>query len=100
MFPAATTTETVVPAMDPSRIKDLRVALGMTREEFADALGLKLRAIFYWEAGEPGRGPTGPALILLHMLERHPRRIKEIQELAALAKAEEEEPDEKKGRRR
>lgn len=75
--------------MSPERIKALRQALGRTQAEFAADLGLKLRAVTYWEAGAPGRSPTGPALILLHMLERHPRRLKEVQQIAAEIAAEE-----------
>lgn len=76
--------------MTPERIKGLRQALGRTQAEFAADLGLKLRAVTYWEAGTPDRGPTGPTLILLHMLERHPRRLKEIQQIAAEIAAEKE----------
>lgn len=92
--------ETEYPPMDPERIKALRVSLGLTQREFADALGLKLRAITYWEAGAPGRDPKGPALILLHMLERNPRRLKEVLDLSEVVKAEQEDEDDEKGRRR
>jgi DNA-binding transcriptional regulator YiaG len=102
MTAVAQLTENDFPPMDPERIKALRVSLGLTQREFADALGLKLRAITYWEAGAPGRDPKGPALILLHMLERHPKRLKEVLELSEVVKEEleEDEDDEKKGRRR
>ncbi len=101
MVDFAPSIEADFPPMDPERIKALRVALGLTQREFAEALGLGLRAITYWEAGTPGRDPKGPALILLHMLERHPRRLKEVLELSEVVKEElEDEDDEKKGRRR
>lgn len=101
MTAVAQISENEFPPMDPERIKALRVSLGLTQREFADALGLKLRAITYWEAGAPGRDPKGPALILLHMLERHPKRLKEVLELSEVVKDElEDEDDEKKGRRK
>lgn len=69
--------------MHPERIKALRTTLNLTQEEMATALAMKHRAIVYWEAGTPRRSPTGPALILLHMLERHPKRLREVRDLAA-----------------
>lgn len=101
MIAVAQLAENEFPPMDPERIKALRVSLGLTQREFADALGLKLRAITYWEAGAPGRDPKGPALILLHMLERHPKRLKEVLELSEVVKEElEDEDDDTKGRRK
>jgi DNA-binding transcriptional regulator YiaG len=98
MISSATCTEADFPPMDPDRIKAIRVSLGLTQREFADALGLKLRAITYWEAGAPGRDPKGPALILLHMLERHPKRLKEVLELSDAVKQEQDYEADEKGR--
>lgn len=85
--------------MDPERIKALRKSLGFTQPEFADALGVTHRTITHWESDAPGRAPKGPALILLHMLERHPKRMKEVLDLSEVVRQEQEDDDEK-GRRR
>ena len=69
--------------MTPERIKALRQSLGLTQSQFAEALGIKLRAVTYWEAGAPDRKPAGPALILLHMLERNPKLLRDVEKISS-----------------
>ena len=47
------------------KIKRRRAELGLTQTEFAKRLGVKLRAVQYWEAGQ--RTPTETVLKLLDL---------------------------------
>lgn len=69
--------------MTPERIRALRRSLGLTQAEFAQAMAANLRTVTYWEAGDPRRRPTGPALILMHLLERNPKRLRVVQAIAS-----------------
>ena len=53
----------------------LRRFVGLTQEEFADALGISVHTLRNWEQGR--RSPEGPALALLRIAARHPRVIRE-----------------------
>ncbi len=53
----------------------LRQFVGLTQEEFADALGISVHTLRNWEQGR--RSPEGPALALLRIAARHPRVLRE-----------------------
>jgi putative transcriptional regulator len=53
----------------------LRRFVGLTQEEFADALGISVHTLRNWEQGR--RSPEGPALALLRIAARHPRVLRE-----------------------
>ncbi|WP_094183324.1 helix-turn-helix domain-containing protein [Bradyrhizobium canariense] len=48
----------------------------MTQQAFADGLGIPVRTLRNWEQGK--RKPTGPALVLLRMVERDPQVLEKI----------------------
>lgn len=48
----------------------------MTQQAFADGLGIPVRTLRNWEQGK--RKPTGPALVLLHLVERDPQVLEKI----------------------
>lgn len=43
-----------------------RFSLNMTRDEFANKLGVSIRTVFYWEEGK--RNPGKPVLLLLDQI--------------------------------
>lgn len=53
--------------MTKEEIKALRVKLGLTQQEFANRLGLKVDTIRSWEYGY--RKPKGPGERLLQLLQ-------------------------------
>ena len=53
----------------------LRRFIGMTQQQFADALGISVHTLRNWEQGR--RSPEGPALALLRIAARHPRVLRE-----------------------
>jgi putative transcriptional regulator len=63
--------------VEPSRVifvdepdpRATRNKLGMTQEEFADALGISVKTLRNWEQGR--RVPSGPALRLLQLANKH-----------------------------
>jgi DNA-binding transcriptional regulator YiaG len=60
-------------AMAADEMVKAREQLGLTRAEFAAALGVTRRAVDYWEAGE--RAISQPVeLAVRHLLQRHPPR--------------------------
>ena len=62
--------------IDPVKdIVALRRFVGLTQEEFADALGISVHTLRNWEQGR--RSPEGPALALLRIAARHPRVLRE-----------------------
>ncbi len=62
--------------IDPEKdIVALRGFVGLTQEEFADALGISVHTLRNWEQGR--RSPEGPALALLRIAARHPRVLRE-----------------------
>jgi putative transcriptional regulator len=48
----------------------IRARLGMTQDQFADALGISVKTLRNWEQGR--RDPSGPAMRLLRIAEKHP----------------------------
>jgi DNA-binding transcriptional regulator YiaG len=62
--------------IDPGKdVVALRRFVGLTQEEFADALGISVHTLRNWEQGR--RNPEGPALALLRIAARHPRVLRE-----------------------
>jgi putative transcriptional regulator len=53
----------------------LRRFVGLTQQQFADALGISVHTLRNWEQGR--RRPDGPALALLRIAARHPRVLRE-----------------------
>ncbi len=53
----------------------LRKFVGLTQQEFADALGISVHTLRNWE--QDRRTPEGPALALLRVAARHPRVLRE-----------------------
>jgi DNA-binding transcriptional regulator YiaG len=48
----------------PDRVKSIRVALGLTQQDFADKLGVNINMVSRWEAGaRPTKGPVLRALL-------------------------------------
>lgn len=56
-----------------STIKDLRMKLGLTQEEFSDLYHFSLRTVQMWE--QRRREPRGAAKILLDLIVRYPAKI-------------------------
>ena len=56
-------------------IAALRRFVGLTQEEFAQAMEISVHTLRNWEQGR--RTPEGPALGLLKIAARHPRIIRE-----------------------
>jgi putative transcriptional regulator len=53
----------------------LRRFVGLTQQQFADALGISVHTLRNWEQNR--RSPEGPALALLRVAARHPRVLRE-----------------------
>ena len=53
----------------------LRRYLALTREEFAEGIGISIKTLRNWE--QDRRRPRGPALALLRLLAKHPRLIRQ-----------------------
>jgi DNA-binding transcriptional regulator YiaG len=58
--------------MAPSDIRDTRESLDMTQTDLAQALGVSLRTVCYWEAGE--KRPSGAANLLLEQFAKKAAR--------------------------
>lgn len=54
-------------------VPKLRTALGLTQDELADRIGVPVATLRNWE--QKRRHPTGPARVLLNILEREPATI-------------------------
>lgn len=59
----------------------LRKFVGLTQEEFAQAIEISVHTLRNWEQGR--RKPEGPAIALLRIAARHPRIIRENLKSAA-----------------
>jgi putative transcriptional regulator len=55
--------------------REIRAKLGMTQEEFAAALCISVKTLRNWEQGR--RDPSGPAMRLLQIAEKHPEILLE-----------------------
>lgn len=58
--------------MSPAELKTLRESLGLTAQWLADAVGVRLRTVQYWEAGRQ-KAPADVAELLRGMDERYER---------------------------
>lgn len=58
--------------MSPSKIKDVRTQLGLTQEQFAEALGMAKLTVSQYETGFRKPGPT--VLILLTVIDSLPKK--------------------------
>lgn len=56
-------------------IAALRRFVGLTQEQFAQAMSISVHTLRNWEQGR--RNPEGPAIALLRIAARHPRIIRE-----------------------
>jgi DNA-binding transcriptional regulator YiaG len=61
--------------VEPGDIAALRVFVGLTQAQFAQALGISVYTLRDWEQGR--RKPEGPAMVLLRIAARHPKIIRE-----------------------
>ena len=59
----------------PGDIAALRLFVGLTQADFAQALGISVYTLRNWEQGR--RRPEGPAMALLRIAARHPKIIRE-----------------------
>jgi putative transcriptional regulator len=59
-----------VPDID---VADLRMRLGLSQEDFADAFGVSVGTIRGWE--QRRREPEGPARVLLTVIDREPEAV-------------------------
>ena len=60
---------------DGDDVTALRRFVGLTQQQFAEALGISVHTLRNWEQGR--RTPEGPALALLRVAARHPRVLRE-----------------------
>lgn len=57
-------------------VKHIRIKVGMTQQEFAATFGISLGTLRHWERGD--RTPRGPALVLLHLIQKDPAAIMKV----------------------
>lgn len=57
----------------PDDVKAIRDRMRLSQQSFAALMGVSLRTLQEWEQGR--RKPTGPALSLLRVAERHPKAL-------------------------
>ena len=62
-------------------IASLRRFVGLSQQQFAQAMGISVHTLRNWEQGR--RYPDGPAIGLLRIAARHPRIIRENVKSAA-----------------
>lgn len=62
-------------ALQPGDVAALRRFIGLTRAQFAEALGISVHSLRNWE--QDRRKPEGAALALLRIAARHPRVVRE-----------------------
>ena len=60
-------------AMSPDEIQRARKCLGLSQDEFANAIGVSASTLRKWEQGQ--RAPTGAARTLLKIIEREPKAV-------------------------
>jgi putative transcriptional regulator len=63
----------VVPNVDVAAI---RAKTGLSQRDFAQSIGVSKGTLLNWEQGR--RRPTGPAQVLLAMIERQPSLVREL----------------------
>ena len=54
-------------------VAGLRKRLDLTQEQFAARSGFSVATLRHWERGD--RNPHGPALVLLHLIDRDPKAV-------------------------
>ena len=54
-------------------VKNIRIKIGMTQNEFASAFGISVSTLRHWERGD--RTPQGPALVLLNVVAKEPKAV-------------------------
>ena len=62
--------------IQPLDIKNIRDRLGLTQEQFAALLGIRVRTLRNWEQGR--RVPEGPARVLLQAVARRPEAVLDV----------------------
>ncbi len=63
-------------AMPPTRVRAIRMGLGMSQEFFARCLHVSGRTLEKWEQG--AASPTGAGAALLVLIEKHPALATEL----------------------
>ena len=63
----------VVHEFSPVDVKNIRVNMGMSQNEFASAFGISVSTLRHWERGD--RVPHGPALVLLNVVKKEPQAV-------------------------
>ncbi len=63
----------VVHKFKPIDVKNIRIKIGMTQNEFASAFGISVSTLRHWERGD--RTPQGPALVLLNVVAKEPKAV-------------------------
>lgn len=58
---------------EPAQIKTIRERTGTSQETFAALINISAKTLKNWEQGQ--RTPTGPARVLLKLVEKDPKRI-------------------------
>ena len=57
-------------------VQAIRKRTGLSQPDFAKSIGVPVATLRNWEQGH--RTPTGPARVLLRLLERNPRIVEEM----------------------
>ncbi len=65
--------EVVVPVVD---VQAVRIDLGYSQSEFAEAFGISVATLRNWEQGR--RIPRGPARLLLAIIELEPEAVRRV----------------------
>ena len=63
----------IVHEFSPLDVKNIRVKIGMSQNEFASAFGISVSTLRHWERGD--RTPNGPALVLLNVVSKEPTAV-------------------------
>lgn len=63
----------VVHDFSPIDVKNIRINIGMSQNEFASAFGISVSTLRHWERGD--RKPQGPALVLLNVVAKEPQAV-------------------------
>ncbi|MFC0268562.1 helix-turn-helix domain-containing protein [Kushneria aurantia] len=65
-----------VTRVEVSEARTARRRMALSQAEFAELMGVSLRTLQEWEQGR--RTPTGPALRLLRVAEKHPEALRDL----------------------
>lgn len=57
-------------------VANIRASTGLSQQRFADSIGVAKATLLNWEQGR--RRPTGPARVLLAMIERKPSVVGDL----------------------